>query len=215
MINQLKMLQYCMCQLFLKSLLHSHTTVSQSHLTPTAISSNINFSTNTCNCQLCFWFVLIFTFHMQPSTDSGHYNTWQLTSNRSHLQPCSSLPLPQCDRLQFTQYNTWILIHFNLQIWSKSPLKHTVWKRLQHVLYPTTAWEVHHTSNRKLSSLSLQAVAHYIIHSIRSIFSRNFTFKLKKRQIQCSDIPNTQCSKIKLPYCIHYTKHNAHKGFLN
>jgi len=116
MMNQLKMLQYCMCQLFFKSLLHSHATVSQSHLTPTAISSNKNFSTNTYNCQLCFWFVLIFTFHMQPSTDSEHYNTWQLMSNRSHLQPCSSLPLSQCDRLQFTQYlNTNTLQFTNLK----------------------------------------------------------------------------------------------------
>jgi hypothetical protein len=160
----------------------SHATASKSHLTPSAISSNKIFSTNTYNCQLCFWFVLIFTFHMQPSTDSEDHNTWQLTPNRSHLQPCSSLPLSQCDRLQFTHYNTRILIHFNLQIWSKPPLKHTVWNRLQHILYLTTAWEVHHTSNRKLSS-PLQAVAHYIIHGIRSIFSRNSTFKLIKWQI--------------------------------
>lgn len=117
-------------------------------------------------CQLCFRYFLIFTFHMQSNTDSEHYNTRQLTSNRSHLQPSGSLLLPQCDRLPFTHYNVWILIHFNLQIQSKSPLKHTVWKGIQHILYLTTAWEVHHTSNRKLSSPSLPVVAHQIIHSI-------------------------------------------------
>lgn len=149
----------------------------------TAIRSNTNFSSITYNCQLGLWFVLIFTFHMQPSTDSEHYNTWQLTSNRSHLQPCSFLPLSRYERLPFIHYNTWMLMHFNLQIQNKSPLKYTVWKRLQHILYLTTAGEVHHTSNRKLSSPSLPAVAHYIIHSIRSIFSRNFIFKLNKWQI--------------------------------